>query len=83
MEPKSKTVILGDVEGKIDTPFVLKFAEPRNKRPNDGSTNYIADTCAIELGVQADALPSAEKFGSTDRMGGQPGESADTTFDGF
>lgn len=72
---KEKTVILGQIEGTIEKPFVLKWKEPVANQA-DGQTNVFADTAALHSGIAPDSLSATETVGST----GFPGETADTTF---
>lgn len=70
----SKIVQLGEIDGMIDKPFVLRFFVEAVSP--DGATNRFADTCATLAGVDPSTLPAGETIGTT----GYPGETADTTW---
>lgn len=76
-----KTYVLGQVDGHIDKPFVLKWGVKHDSHHvDDGHTNVFADTALNSCDNFSDVMPLGETIESTTPSNGDSGELADTTF---
>ncbi|MBZ9675650.1 hypothetical protein [Mesorhizobium sp. ES1-1] len=75
-----KTYVLGEIEGgKIDKPFILKWAVKHDVKSADGHTSVFSDTAMTNGDTFSQVVPFGEGVGSTAPAGGGPGELGDTT----